>query len=92
MYRLDTKLTIDSSFLFFPVAFASLGFTALYLAGKLQCFNAKGRESWRLVVAFLPLLLATAIAVSRTADYHHHWQGEHGIGKIRVISRGAHTH
>lgn len=57
------------------ISFASLGFTALYLAGKLQCFASHGRgQSWRLCLCVLPLAIALAIAVSRTCDYHHHWQ------------------
>ncbi|XP_077992521.1 phospholipid phosphatase 5-like [Glandiceps talaboti] len=56
-------------------SFTGLGFTALFLASKLHCFNCKGRGmSWRLCVAMLPLWCATMIAISRTEDYRHHWQ------------------
>ncbi|XP_018788002.1 PREDICTED: phospholipid phosphatase 5 [Bactrocera latifrons] len=56
-------------------SFVGLGFIAIYIAAKLHALSARGRgQSWRLCVSILPLILAALIAVSRTCDYHHHWE------------------
>ena len=53
-----------------------MGFVALFLAGKLGVFNSRGRgQSWRLLTVLTPLMFSLMIAISRTCDYHHHWQG-----------------
>lgn len=56
-------------------AFAGFGFLALYLMAKLQVFNKNGRgQSLPLLISIFPLFVATSVAISRTCDYHHHWQ------------------
>lgn len=56
-------------------SFAALGFVSWYLFAKLQVFTERGRgHSWRLVAALAPLFAALMVAISRTCDYHHHWQ------------------
>uniref|UniRef100_A0A0E0IAN9 Phosphatidic acid phosphatase type 2/haloperoxidase domain-containing protein n=1 Tax=Oryza nivara TaxID=4536 RepID=A0A0E0IAN9_ORYNI len=57
----------------FPRSFAGLGFLAWYLAGKLKAFDRKGHIA-KLCIVFLPLLVASLVAVSRVDDYWHHWQ------------------
>ncbi|KAM0047690.1 putative phosphatidate phosphatase [Helianthus debilis subsp. tardiflorus] len=54
-------------------SFAGLGFLALYLAGKIKVFDRSGHVA-KLCIVFLPLLMASLVAVSRVDDYWHHWQ------------------
>lgn len=54
-------------------AFTGFGFQALYIMGKFQVFNKRG-HSLRLVISIFPLLIALLVGISRTCDYHHHWQ------------------
>uniref|UniRef100_A0A2M4BRP5 Putative lipid phosphate phosphatase n=1 Tax=Anopheles marajoara TaxID=58244 RepID=A0A2M4BRP5_9DIPT len=56
-------------------AFVGLGFLTWYLIGKLHLMNERGRgRSVRVIAAGLPSFVALLIAISRTCDYHHHWQ------------------
>ena len=57
------------------MAFASLGFLAFYLAGKVHLFGERKSPAWKLIIFLLPLMLATTIALSRISDNRHHWQG-----------------
>lgn len=43
--------------------------------GKFHVFGEYSRgQSWRLIISIAPAFAALLIAVSRTCDYHHHWQ------------------
>lgn len=58
------------------VAFSSFGFLSFYLAAKLKTFTVNKKGSGpRLLIVFCPLFFALCVAISRTCDYHHHWQG-----------------
>lgn len=71
------------------VSFVSMGFLSLYLMDRLHVFAEKGRgQSWRLLVSLAPLLGALIVALSRTCDYHHHWQ-DVLVGSVLGYSIGA---
>ncbi|CAL4074483.1 unnamed protein product, partial [Meganyctiphanes norvegica] len=55
-------------------SFASLGFLSLWLCGQLGVFSHGRGQSWRILTALSPAFMALMVAVSRTCDYHHHWQ------------------
>ena len=48
---------------------------SFYKSGKLGTFHCtRPISTWRLLLPITFLLIPTTIALSRTADYHHHWQ------------------
>jgi hypothetical protein len=47
-----------------------LGYLSFWLAGKLRCFDGQGHP-WRLVVSFLPTLLALWIGLTRLQVRNH---------------------
>jgi diacylglycerol diphosphate phosphatase/phosphatidate phosphatase len=56
-------------------SFACMGFMSLYIARKVNLFQGtKKGHSWQLCVVLLPILIAATVAVSRTCDYHHHYE------------------
>lgn len=55
-------------------SFAGLGFLSLYLNGKWRAFQPGNGQAWKMICCLIPILVATCIAVSRTCDYHHHWE------------------
>ncbi|XP_033208149.1 phospholipid phosphatase 5 [Belonocnema kinseyi] len=55
--------------------FTSCGFISFYLAGKFRTFTIAGKgNSVKLCAFVIPLLIALIVALSRTCDYHHHWE------------------
>ncbi|GAB2280031.1 Putative lipid phosphate phosphatase 3, chloroplastic [Dionaea muscipula] len=65
-------------------SFAGLGFLSLYLSGKIKAFNGKGHVA-KLCIVFLPLLVASLVAVSRVDDYWHHWQDVFAGGLLGLV-------
>jgi len=56
-------------------SFATWGFVFLYLSGKLGTFrHSEPGQTWKLLLSLSLLVAPLMIAISRTADYHHHWQ------------------
>nr|ACO11174.1 Phosphatidic acid phosphatase type 2 domain-containing protein 1B [Caligus rogercresseyi] len=71
------------------MAFAAFVFSFLYTAGKLKTFSFVNKStlnrSSALLLAFAQILAPLCIAISRTCDYHHHWQDVlvgSGIGSL----------
>jgi len=56
------------------VSFSSAVFMSLYIAAKLRVYRqASGSMVSKMMIVFIPLVIATFIAVSRTVDYHHNF-------------------
>ncbi|KAH3686995.1 hypothetical protein WICPIJ_002020 [Wickerhamomyces pijperi] len=53
-------------------AFSSLGYLSLWLHGQFLA-NHPLTGSWRKLVAIIPIICASLIALSRTEDYRHHF-------------------
>jgi len=56
------------------MSFCGFGFLFLLLAAQLKVFSSNRGRSMNLLISLLPILFATMVAISRTCDYHHHWQ------------------
>lgn len=55
-------------------AFASMVFISLYLYQLLNPYKRSHLKGFSLTVTLIPLVIAASIAISRTCDYHHHYQ------------------
>ncbi|XP_021296375.1 putative lipid phosphate phosphatase 3, chloroplastic isoform X3 [Herrania umbratica] len=65
-------------------SFAGLGFLSLYLSGKVKAFDRRGHVA-KLCIVFLPLLVASLVAISRVDDYWHHWQDVFAGGLLGLV-------
>jgi len=54
-------------------AFATLTYTSLFIAGKIQLYDGNF-VFWKLLAVLIPNLFALYIAITRMSDYRHHWQ------------------
>jgi len=57
-------------------SFATWGFVFFYLSGKLGTFQCSGppAPTHHLLLLLSTILVPLTVALSRVADYHHHWQ------------------
>ncbi|CAH0730136.1 unnamed protein product, partial [Brenthis ino] len=56
------------------LSFCSLGIASVWICGKLGTMSRRRGSGARVLCILAPVLAATCIALSRTCDYHHHWQ------------------
>lgn len=55
-------------------AFCSLGFLSMWLCGKLGVLSRNRGNACGVILCLAPLMVATAVALSRVCDNHHHWE------------------
>ncbi|CAG9789767.1 unnamed protein product [Diatraea saccharalis] len=56
------------------VSFCSLGVASAWLCGRLGVLSRRRGSGTRVVCCLAPLVAAACVALSRSCDYHHHWQ------------------
>ncbi|XP_047039517.1 phospholipid phosphatase 5 [Helicoverpa zea] len=56
------------------LSFCSLGMASAWLCGRLGVLSRRRGSGLRVVTCLLPLMVAGCVALSRSCDYHHHWQ------------------
>jgi len=56
------------------LSFSGLFFVSLVLAARLAPMGRRWGTLWKLCVVAMPWLLALQVALSRIADYWHHWE------------------
>lgn len=57
-------------------SFVVMVFISMFCARRLQIWTTERLRGFKIIFCILPLFLATTIAISRTCDYHHHYQGK----------------
>ncbi|CAB3224491.1 unnamed protein product [Arctia plantaginis] len=56
------------------LSFCSLGMASAWLCGRLGVLSRRRGSGLRVITCLAPLMVAACVALSRTCDYHHHWQ------------------
>ncbi|XP_053623094.1 phospholipid phosphatase 5 [Plodia interpunctella] len=56
------------------LSFCSLGVASAWLCGRLGALSRRRGSAPRVLACLAPLVLAACVAMSRSCDYHHHWQ------------------
>lgn len=55
------------------ISFVAFLYLTLWLSGQFRLFNSTPQHMYKYILVFMPLLLATYIALSRVQDYRHHF-------------------
>ncbi|CAH0687391.1 unnamed protein product [Chilo suppressalis] len=56
------------------LSFCSLGVASAWICGRLGVLSRRRGSGVRVVCCLAPLVGAACVALSRSCDYHHHWQ------------------
>ncbi|KAL4711376.1 hypothetical protein ACJJTC_019217 [Scirpophaga incertulas] len=56
------------------LSFCSLGMATAWICGRLGVLSRRRGSALRVVCCLAPLVVASSVALSRSCDYHHHWQ------------------
>ncbi|KAJ0170052.1 hypothetical protein K1T71_014658 [Dendrolimus kikuchii] len=56
------------------LSFCSLGIASLWLCGRLSVLSRRRGSGVRVLGCLAPLMMAACVALSRSCDYHHHWE------------------
>lgn len=62
-------------------AFCSMGFLTFWLCGRLRVLSRNRGKGSGIIICLSPLVVASAVAVSRVYDNHHHW-GDVVVGAL----------
>ena len=62
-------------------SFCSMGFLSFWLCGKLGVLSRNRGKCGGVIICLTPLMVASAVAVSRVCDNHHHW-GDVVVGAV----------